>query len=511
MFQISFNLGQSMSRTLSNMGLERMLYHLPDQRPALEDLAAMSESQLPRLVQECSVTMSYIRLFGALDWKHFPERPDQRIWPDFPPIPFSAFSAACLVKIDRNLVYMSDLRQFLVEHPALLWVLGFPLFKSRRYPWGFDANASLPTERHFCRLLRQMPHPTLEYLLDSTVQHIQTELAGEVPDFGQAISLDTKHIIAWVKENNPKQYIEGKRYEKTQQPKGDPDCKLGCKRRRNQRTKKEAQASATPTANPIPAAQIPVKDADYYWGYGSGVVATKVHDWGEFVLAELTQTFDHADVNYFFPLIAQVERRLGFRPKYGAMDAAYDAFYIYDYFHQAGGFAAVPRVEKGKAPQRTFDKDGLPLCAAELSMPLKMAYLDRTTAIIEYERGQYVCPLFFPHPTNQSCPTNDEHWAKGGCATTIATSIGARIRHTLPRSSDAYKDVYRQRTATERVNSQAKEFGIERPKLRNADSIRNLNTLTYVLINLHALQRVRQRMALRNQANSPEEGVGNPA
>jgi hypothetical protein len=122
MFQISFNLGQSMSRTLSNMGLERMLYHLPDQRPALEDLAAMSESQLPRLVQECSVAMGYIQLFGALDWKHFPERPDQRIWPDFPPIPFSAFSAACLVKIDRNLVYMSDLRQFLVEHPALLWV-----------------------------------------------------------------------------------------------------------------------------------------------------------------------------------------------------------------------------------------------------------------------------------------------------------------------------------------------------------------------------------------------------
>ena len=507
MIQFSFHLGQSGS-------LARLLYRLPDQRPSLEELAALPEAQLPRLVRECPIAMSYLRLFGVLDWQHFPERPDQRIWPDFPPIRFSAFAVACLVKIDRNLVYMSDLRQFLVEHPALLWILGFPLFKSRRYPWGFDAHLSLPTERHFCRLLRQMPHPALDYLLDDSLRCTQAELAREVPDFGQTVSLDTKHILAWVKENNPKQYIEGKRYDKTQQPKGDPDCKLGCKRRKNQRSHKELSTHPTPTANPIPAEKVPVGEAEYYWGYGSGVVATQVPEWGEFVLAELTQTFDQADVSYFFPLMAAVERRLRFRPKFGALDAAFDAFYIYDYFHQAGGFAAVSLVEKGKVAQRTFDKDGLPLCAAGLAMPLKMTYRDRTTAIIEYDRGVYACPLHFPErqpSTDQPCPVNDEHWAKGGCTTTLATSIGARIRHQLDRSSAAYKEVYRQRTADERINSQAKAFGIERPKLRNATSIRNLNTLTYVLINLHALQRVRQRKAMRHQANTPSEGVGNPA
>ena len=81
--------------------------------------------------------------------------------------------------------------------------------------------------------------------------------------------------------------------------------------------------------------------------------------------------------------------------------------------------------------------------------------------------------------------------------TTLATSIGARLRHTLDRNDPIYKDVYRQRTATERINSQAKEFGIERPKLRNQDSICNTNTLIYVLINLHALQRIRQQKAER--------------
>ncbi len=42
----------------------------------------------------------------------------------------------------------------------------------------------------------------------------------------------------------------------------------------------------------------------------------------------------------------------------------------------------------------------------------------------------------------------------------------------------------------ERIFSQAVALGIERPKLRNRQAITNLNTLTYVLINLRAMQRV---------------------
>ena len=38
-------------------------------------------------------------------------------------------------------------------------------------------------------------------------------------------------------------------------------------------------------------------------------------------------------------------------------------------------------------------------------------------------------------------------------------------------------------------------LGIERPKLRRGSAIANQNTLIYVLINLHALQRVRARKA----------------
>jgi hypothetical protein len=65
------------------------------------------------------------------------------------------------------------------------------------------------------------------------------------------------------------------------------------------------------------------------------------------------------------------------------------------------------------------------------------------------------------------------------------------LRYTLDRSSQAYKAAYSQRTAVERINSQAFALGIERPHLRNGQAIANQNTLIYTLINLRFLHRLR--------------------
>ena len=48
-----------------------------------------------------------------------------------------------------------------------------------------------------------------------------------------------------------------------------------------------------------------------------------------------------------------------------------------------------------------------------------------------------------------------------------------------------------QHTSCERINSQSKELGIGRPKVRNERSVANLNTLIYVIINVRALQQAR--------------------
>ncbi len=107
-----------------------------------------------------------------------------------------------------------------------------------------------------------------------------------------------------------------------------------------------------------------------------------------------------------------------------------------------------------------------------------------------YRCQRFQCPLLFPNKTGQTC--SHEQFAKGkGCTKDVNWEKGGIQRVTLDRESPLYKAVYRQRTSTERGNSQSKADGLERPKVRNIHSVSNLNTLTYLIIDAHALQRAR--------------------
>ncbi len=265
----------------------------PIERPSLDQLAA-PDYPLPDFVRACPVAMYYLDLLSNLPWQDFPERPDGSAWPGPKPAPRAPYAAAFLVKSDLSLRYMSDLRTDPARHPALVWVLGFELVANKERPHGFDASASLPSRRQLGRVLREMNNAQLQWLLDGAVQ----ALVAAVPDelVGDTISLDTKHILAWVRRTTPRTMCQSATIPSL--PRGDPDCRLGCKRRSN-----------TPPSEATPASDI--SSAEFYWGYASGVVATHLADGTEVVLAELTQTFDAHDVTYFQPLMADTERRLG--------------------------------------------------------------------------------------------------------------------------------------------------------------------------------------------------------
>jgi hypothetical protein len=273
-----------------------------------------TDEQLPRFVGECPTTIALMTKLRLLAWEQMAQ-PVSCQWFGKQPVPLVAYVGAFLVKVDQKLASTSHLRRFLVQHPALVWALGFPLYGHTPTRHGFDAEMSLPSRQQFSRVLRQLDNACLQALLTSQVSQLQSLLPRE---FGQTISLDTSHILAWVKENNPRQYIKEGRYDKEKQPAGDPDCKLGCKRAHNRLVK-------TPTKEGKSADTISLKDKEFYWGYASGAVVTKLPAWGEFVLAEMTDSFDKADVRFFFPLMEQVEQRLGFRPRFAALDAAFDA------------------------------------------------------------------------------------------------------------------------------------------------------------------------------------------
>ena len=480
----------------------------PPDPPACGCPLTHPDVSLPAWVADDPVVQKYRTLLGSLPWQQFPERATDRPWPGPQPESRAPFVAAYLVKLHEGKRWMSDLRTYLIEHPALVYWLGFPRLPDPTAPHGFDVAASVPKRRHLSTVLRSLPNPALQFLLDATVHALQATLPpDQQATFGDVIAGDTQALLAWVAENNPKQYIKEGRLDKTRQPKGDPDCKLGVKHRRNHAPHDaDGSEQPTPTTDAKPASTLQV-GTDIFWGYASGVVATRLPDGTEVVLAERTRPFNESDPSYFHPLMAQVEQRLGRKPRYGTWDAAYDAHYVYEYFDQAGGFAAVPFNPGKKGADRTFAPDGTPLCAAQLPMTIQFSYQHRS-GLIPHLREKYRCPLLFPTASGETCPLADPHWAKGGCTTTIAAGAGSRIRHQLDRESADYKDLYNQRTMVERINSQAEALDIIHPKLRSGRAIANRNTLTYVLINLRALQRRRSAVA---EARPATESVALPA
>jgi hypothetical protein len=376
--------------------------------------------------------------------------------------PLSAYLKAFLLRIQQGLRYTTQLRAFLVKHPLLVIELGFHLVLDASQPYGFDVEATLPTRFWLGEKLRQLDRGLLTELLAGTVR----ALADEIPGLGETVAFDVKHLYAWVKHNNERAYVPD-RYDKTQRPAGDPDCRLGVKRSTNQ----EQPDGSTE------------EKKELLWGYGSGVAAATTADYGDVVLAESTQPFNEGDVTYFRPLYRQTVLALKQFPTHVTADAAYDAWYVYEPAARHGGIGAVP-LNQHSATSAQRDADATPRCARGLRM-IPTYQFDHTYG---YRAQRFRCPLLCPEPTGATC--DHEQFAKGrGCVKDVNWELGGIQRVTLDREGPLYHAVYTQRTCCERINSQAKELGIEHPKVHNGRSVANLNTLIYLVINGRALQR----------------------
>src|SRR5579884_1912395 len=110
--------------------------------------------------------------------------------------------------------------------------------------------------------------------------------------------------------------------------------------------------------------------------------------------------------------------------------------------------------------------------------------------IYGYRCQRFQCPLLFPEHTGHTC--EHEQFAKGkGCVKGVNWESGGIQRFTLDRTSPLYHAISSRRTVCERLNSQAKELGIEHPKVRHSRSVANVNTLMYLVVNVRALQRAK--------------------
>jgi hypothetical protein len=418
------------------------------------------------LLRECDpLVRRYRAFFALLDWALVPGRDPTRPWPGRVPHPAAAYVKALLVKVCEGFPYVTDLRAFLVEHPLLVLELGFRPVPDPAQPYGFAAARTVPCARYLRRQQEALAPTTLQALLRATVQALQEE----IPGLGETVAVDVKHIYAWVQANNPKAYVRA-RHDPQRQPSGDPDCRLGAKASHNQLRADGTTASQT----------------TWVWGYGSGVVAATDPVYGDVVLAEQTQPFNTDDGRYYHPLHRQAAATLGRPPTNVAADAAFDAWHIYETCVATGGIPAIPLNTRGHpAPQ--LGPHGHHLCPRGHEIVPTNPPNQHPDG---YRAQTLACPLLRPTPTGQAC--DHAQFAKGvGCVKHINVEAGGRLRVTLDRASEAYRAVYRQRTAAERINSQATALGIERPKARRQRTVANLNTLIYLVINARALARAR--------------------
>jgi hypothetical protein len=426
--------------------------------------AVFDQSTIATLLEHDPVVTDYRAFFSLLDWSLVERWEAGRSSRGRPAHPESAYLKAFLIRIREGFCYSTQLRSFLVKHPLLVLELGFHLVLDFTKPYGFDVERTLPTRFWFGEKLRQLDRGLLTDLLAGTLQALQ----DEIPGLGEVVSFDVKHLYAWVKENNSRVYVPD-RYDKTQRLAGDPDCRLGVKRSTN----KELDDGSTE------------EKKELLWGYGSGVAAATTADYGDVVLAEATQPFNEGDVTYFRPLYRQAVHALGQYPTHLAADAAYDAWYVYEAAARHGGIAAVPLNQHSQAPFPRLP-DGTPRCPIGLPM-VPTRQFNHTYG---YRAQRFQCPLLFPQHTGQTCA--HEQFAKGkGCVKDVNWELGGIQRVTLDRTSPLYHTISAQRTACERINSQAKELGIERPRVRNGRSVANLNTLIYLVINVRAVQRAK--------------------
>jgi len=224
------------------------------------------------------------------------------------------------------------------------------------------------------------------------------------------------------------------------------------------------------------------EEREYIWGYGSGVAAATNPVYGDVVLAEYTLPSMKPTSPLFVPGCVVPCWRPASTPRiWLPMPPLIAGTSI----RVVLPLAWLP-CPYARSPRPKLTPDGVPLCAHGLRMHPTYQF-QHTNG---YRAQRYRCPYLFPERTGDTCG-HAQFVKEKGCVKDINIELGGLRRVLLDRTSPQYHAVYNQRTACERINSTSLALGIERPKVCNLRSVRNLNTLIYLVINGRALERAK--------------------
>ena len=363
-----------------------------------------------------------------------------------PPIDRNALLRALVYRALRRLASLSDLVQALRENPAVLEAIGL------------DPLGDIPSVERFSDWLRSTPNPSLQNIRIRLLQALFAE--GAFP--GRILALDSCPLLSPVRENNLKTAVPD-RFNKQRLPKGDPTARLGV-------LTSFARGDSRQVID--------------FWGYRNPVV---VDTETELPLWEQTEPADRKDSPLAVPLLRALLARLHLPVEAVCADTAYDADALLKFtveeLHAQPVVAPHPR--RHASPD--FRVQGaVVVCPAHLEMFCRGKMTPRRTGISYI---QFSCPIYYDRSLQQRflvCPAaHPKFFQQKGCNYLLRTS--PNIRSQIPYGSESFKQLYRERTAVERVFSRLLTLAMQDLPTRGLDAARNLCTIAHITVLLVAL------------------------
>lgn len=382
-----------------------------------------------------SKTKFYEKIFDVIDLSCVPEYHLSKCGPKG--YNHHALIRSFIVMKSEKISLVTELLDFLHSNPVIAYLCGFEPFKP------------LPSYSVFQRFIKNLDNNSLKEIMKYQVLNL-VELGFIDSSF---VSADATPVFANTKHNNPKSFAKNK-FLKSNPPKSDNDCKLGIH-------------SASNSFNE--------KNHDYYWGYKNLVLTDAISG---LPIAETTITSDVPELTITVNFLKEIDSWFSLKETYFIADKGFDTKDINNYIHHhLDGHAFIPLNPRNTKKKKTLNNENI-ICEAGLAM-----HKDGRQYFDSYIKQKFCCP-FRTKEDNTLCPCNHPKYFNGkknrGCTRYVVT--GTDYRSSINRDSDFFKRIYALRTESERYNSRWKNLNLEKPSVRNMNSVSNFNTLGHITL-----------------------------
>jgi len=376
--------------------------------------------------------------------------------------PTISLRGICRLLIYKNLRTIQTLTELDTEvhnNPAIVYKCGLE---------------DIPSRHRYEEFLHSIPNEILQKVLRTQVRTLIT--SGTIT--GKFLSIDATPVIANVKENNPKVFVEGK-FNKNKFPKNDPDARLSvmivqsAPKKSKKKEQKLKQLELFQTSNPNKSKD---KQTQFYWGYKNYTIFDSL---SELPVFEITKQANIAECKMFISCFKQLFN-FKFNTKGVLGDAIYDTEYIRKFIRKklkAKEF--IPINLRATKQEIKLTPHNTRICIAGFEMKSRGKFKDRGRL-----REKFVCPIIYSkkfakeHP---ACPKNHPKFSTGGCY--AYTRHDKSYRHSaINPKSPYFKKIYKLQSGSERGFSRLLELYMQYPSVTGLKAITNHCTLAHITV-----------------------------